>query len=45
MATSHAHKMADIVLSFHDSLIRQADFALLDSPGWLNDKIIGFYFE
>ena len=34
-----------IVLSFHDSLIRQQDFDLLDSPGWLNDRLIAFYFE
>ena len=38
--------MADVpVLSFHDSLLRQSDVALLDGTNWLNDKIIGFYFE
>jgi len=33
------------VLSFHDSLLRQSDVALLDGTEWLNDKLIGFYFE
>ncbi|XP_077986256.1 sentrin-specific protease 8-like [Glandiceps talaboti] len=35
----------EIVLSFHDSLLRKCDVHLLDSPRWLNDKIIGFAFE
>ena len=34
-----------IVLSYYDSLIRESDFSLLDAPQWLNDKVIGFYFE
>lgn len=34
-----------IVLSYHDSLLRQSDVALLDGPHWLNDQIISFYFE
>ncbi|XP_071082261.1 sentrin-specific protease 8-like [Haliotis cracherodii] len=34
-----------IVLSFNDSLIRQGDLRLLEDPGWLNDKLIGFCFE
>jgi len=33
------------VLSFHDSLLRQSDVALLHGTEWLNDKLIGFYFE
>ena len=37
--------MDQIVLSYHDSLIRQSDYLLLDAPNWLNDKVIGFYFE
>ena len=37
--------MDPIVLSFHDSLLRQSDVQLLDGSNWLNDKIIGFYFE
>jgi len=35
----------NIVLSYHDSLVRECDFKLLDSPNWLNDTIIGFCFE
>ena len=34
-----------IVLSFNDSIIRQSDLKLLEGPHWLNDRIIGFYFE
>lgn len=34
-----------IVLSYHNSLLRQSDFSLLDPPHWLNDRVIGFYFE
>lgn len=38
--------MADpIVLSYHDSLLKESDVSLLAGPRWLNDKIIGFYFE
>lgn len=33
------------VLSYHDSLLKESDVSLLDGPRWLNDKIIGFYFE
>ena len=32
-------------LSFHDSLLKVSDIALLSESNWLNDKIIGFYFE
>ncbi|XP_066283873.1 sentrin-specific protease 8-like [Branchiostoma lanceolatum] len=35
----------DIVLSFHDSCLRQSDVRLLQPPNWLNDKILGFAFE
>ena len=35
----------EIVLSFHDSLLRRSDVALLQDCAWLNDRIIGFYFE
>lgn len=35
----------DIVLNFHDSLLRQSDLNLLMGPYWLNDQIISFYFE
>lgn len=38
--------MADeIVLSFHDSLLRKSDLSLLEEGRWLNDRIIGFMFE
>ncbi|XP_008547257.1 sentrin-specific protease 8 [Microplitis demolitor] len=33
------------VLSYHDSLLRTSDINLLKGPSWLNDAIIGFYFE
>jgi len=35
----------DIVLSYHDYLLRTSDVALLERNDWLNDIIIGFYFE
>lgn len=35
----------DIVLSYHDCVLRQDDFNLLTGPYWLNDALIGFYFE
>lgn len=34
-----------IVLSYHDSLLRQSDVDLLNGPYWLNDQIISFFFE
>ena len=37
--------MDPIVLSYHDSLLRQSDVALLEGSNWLNDRIIGFFFE
>lgn len=33
------------VLSFHESLLRESDVALLQGPHWLNDHIISFYLE
>jgi hypothetical protein len=33
------------VLSMGDALIRESDLNLLNGPFWLNDRIIGFYFE
>eukprot|EP00090_Calanus_glacialis_P033652 TRINITY_DN55965_c0_g1_i1.p1 TRINITY_DN55965_c0_g1~~TRINITY_DN55965_c0_g1_i1.p1 ORF type:complete len:213 (-),score=56.11 TRINITY_DN55965_c0_g1_i1:36-674(-) len=33
------------VLSFGDSLIRKSDLDILGSCQWLNDQIIGFFFE
>lgn len=35
----------EVVLSFHDSLLRRSDVELLRGCGWLNDRLIGFYFE
>lgn len=37
--------MSDIILSYHDSLIRQSDYQLLLSKEWINDNIIEFWFE
>ena len=35
----------DVVLSYHDYILRQDDVNLLEGPYWLNDAVIGFYFE
>ena len=35
----------EVILSYHDSLIRTYDLELLKPPGWLNDTLIGFMFE
>ena len=35
----------EVILSFHDSLLRRSDVELLRGRGWLNDRLIGFYFE
>lgn len=34
-----------VVVSFHNSLLRSSDISLLDGPFWLNDNIIGAFFE
>lgn len=34
-----------VLLSYHDSLLRESDVDLLKGSDWINDKIIGFYFE
>lgn len=34
-----------IVLNYYDCLLRTSDVALLQGSHWLNDVIIGFYFE
>jgi len=34
-----------IVISYHDSVLRQSDLALLSAPNWLNDQIISFFYE
>ena len=39
-------EMADaVVLSYHDSLLKESDVSLLTGPRWLNDRVIGFYLE
>lgn len=35
----------DIILSFHEALIRRSDVCILTGPHWLNDQIISFYLE
>ncbi|XP_015109100.2 sentrin-specific protease 8 [Diachasma alloeum] len=35
----------DIILSYHDVLIRKNDLQTLENHSWLNDTIIGFYFD
>jgi len=37
--------MGDVVLSYGDALIRKEEVDILAGTGWLNDQIIGFYFE
>lgn len=34
-----------VVLSYHNSLLRESDLELLRNPHWLNDQLIGFWFE
>lgn len=34
-----------IVLSYHESVIRESDLEILRGPRWLNDVLISFYFE
>lgn len=34
-----------VVLNYHESLLRSSDVQLLHGPCWLNDTIISFYFE
>ncbi len=34
-----------VVASLEDSIVRESDLRLLEGPFWLNDRIIGFYFE
>lgn len=33
------------VLSYYDCLLRTSDVSLLEGPFWINDALIGFYFE
>ena len=34
-----------VILSYHDSLLRQSDLSLIEKPNWLNDTIISFVFQ
>lgn len=42
-------KMCDddwqIVLSYHDAIIRQSDYRILQSRQWINDSLIEFWYE
>ncbi|XP_075234996.1 sentrin-specific protease 8-like [Lycorma delicatula] len=35
----------DVILSYYDTILYQADVDLLSGPHWLNDAIISFYLE
>ncbi|KAI9562170.1 hypothetical protein GHT06_013135 [Daphnia sinensis] len=35
----------DVILNYHNSLLRRSDVNLLQNAHWLNDKVIGFWFE
>nr|GEY27567.1 NEDD8-specific protease 1 [Tanacetum cinerariifolium] len=35
----------EIILSYNDCVLRQSDLAILNSPSYLNDRIIEFYFS
>lgn len=38
--------MDKLILSYHDACLYKSDFSILsDATGWLNDRIITFYFE
>lgn len=43
--TSTKSQENKVVLSFHETLLRNSDVDLLRGPYWLNDQIISFYFE
>lgn len=45
MFDNMAKELNEIVLSYYDCLLRTSDVALLQGSHWLNDVIIGFYFE
>lgn len=40
-----SRKCDDVILSYYDTILYQADVDLLNGPHWLNDAIIGFYLE
>jgi len=35
----------EILVNFHDSVLRRSDLALLEGEHWLNDALIAFWFE
>lgn len=37
--------MDEIVLSYYDSLLHRSDLELLDEGNWLNDRLIGLFYE
>jgi|TARA_B110000967_G_C18880479_1_gene560759 sentrin-specific protease 8 len=37
--------MDDMVIAYHDCVLRVRDVALLTGPHWLNDAVMSFYFE
>ena len=37
--------MDSVILSYGDTLLRQSDLNIIQSEQWLNDTIIGFFFE
>ncbi|CAK8680782.1 unnamed protein product [Clavelina lepadiformis] len=37
--------MDEIIVNYHDSLLRKSDVRLLEPGNWINDKIIGFMFQ
>ena len=38
-------KSDTVVSSIGDALVRESDVRLLEGPFWLNDRLIGYYFE
>lgn len=45
MSSRNPDTQNPVVLSFHESLLRNSDIHLLQGPYWLNDQIISFYLE
>lgn len=41
----YQNKDNEVVVSYHDCILRKNDVSLLEGPHWLNDAVIGFYFE
>ena len=37
--------MDSVILSYGDTLLRQSDLNIIQTDQWLNDQIIGFFFE